>query len=180
MPKGIPKSGTNKGWFKKNQVPHNAGTAKKKLCKTCGKEITHGTWRRVYCSQECKLNGYWGKVNKGLNKGRKMRHMEGENNPNWKGGISEENHLYREIAKYRDWRLAVFRRDYFTCKKCGHKNGKYEYEYRELEAHHFIGVSQLIKNKLIKYIFDIRNGITLCKPCHRTITNIKRRSICQI
>lgn len=89
----------SKGQWFKGFKPWNAGIAKKRLCKTCNKEITHGTWRRVYCSQECKLNGYWGRINKGLNKGRKMSEevkqkiSEGikrlnrldDKNTNWKG-----------------------------------------------------------------------------------------------
>lgn len=43
----------------------------------------------------------------------------GENAPNWKGGVSSENELFRKSALYREWRSAVFDRDAHTCQQCG-------------------------------------------------------------
>ena len=56
--------------------------------------------------------------------------------------------------EYRVWRLSVFRRDDFTCQKCG-KRGDWE-------AHHIV---QWVVSKELRY--DVDNGITLCKSCHK-------------
>jgi 5-methylcytosine-specific restriction endonuclease McrA len=58
-------------------------------------------------------------------------------------------------AADREWRIAVFSRDNFTCQRCGLHGGR-------LEAHHikpFKAYPQL-RHRL-------SNGLTLCKPCHR-------------
>lgn len=61
----------------------------------------------------------------------------------------------RQSFQWKDWRGAIFKRDNWTCKECGVK-GVY------LEPHHIIPLRSDV-NKL----FDINNGITLCRPCHR-------------
>ena len=65
-----------------------------------------------------------------------------------------ENRAMRQAPEYRDWRKAVFIRDYYTCKKCSTKGG-------ELRAHHLSSFSRDKKNR-----FNIDNGVTLCKGCH--------------
>lgn len=105
----------------------------------------------------------------------------GKNHPNYKGGITP---LYRAIgscAEYRQWREAIYKRDNFTCQKCGDNKG------RNLQAHHnkksFIELLaeflqkykqyNLIKDqsKLLKLAkkykpFWTAEGITYCKKCH--------------
>lgn len=61
----------------------------------------------------------------------------------------------RTTLDYKKWRLSVFERDKFTCKICGYK-GKY------LEAHH---IEKWSTNFNLRY--EIDNGITLCKKCHK-------------
>lgn len=57
--------------------------------------------------------------------------------------------------RYKKWRITIFKRDNFRCQLCG--AGK------NLEAHHIIK-----KSLHPELIFDIDNGITLCKDCHET------------
>ena len=59
------------------------------------------------------------------------------------------------------WRKSVFERDGYVCQGCGFDKGKI------LEAHHIIFVSDCIKNDQWELIFDIDNGLTLCKKCHK-------------
>ncbi len=80
----------------------------------------------------------------------------GQNHWNWKGGISAENRADRNGSKRKEWTMAVFRRDYWTCKTCGFHGQK-----ADMVAHHIIHWS---KSKELR--FDVSNGITLCRSCH--------------
>lgn len=50
-----------------------------------------------------------------LGLGKPAPWAKGENNVNWKGGISDKNRLIRESDQYKQWRRDVFVRDQFTC-----------------------------------------------------------------
>lgn len=99
----------------------------------------------------------------------------GRNNPMWRGGLwvnglSEMKEHLRKLAQYRDWRTAVYRRDNYTCQRCGARGGG-----TYLEAHHLIPFIELIKRYNIRTLdealactalWDISNGATLCSECH--------------
>ena len=86
---------------------------------------------------------------------------KGSKNPNWKGGLTAKQVVIRSCTKYKNWRKAVYERDDYKCVICGIEgNGK------NLEAHHIIPLSILIKDK--KPLFEISNGKTLCSKCHKT------------
>lgn len=53
-----------------------------------------------------------------------------------------------------EWRMSVYKRDNYTCQKCGKKGN--------IQAHHII---PLVVDKSLA--LDINNGITLCIPCHQ-------------
>lgn len=78
----------------------------------------------------------------------------GSENPNWKGGISQDNIRARQSVVYKSWRTKVFIKDDYTCQKCFQK-GIY------LVAHHILNFSQYPQLRT-----NIKNGITLCKECH--------------
>jgi len=80
--------------------------------------------------------------------------QSGENHPNWKGGVTDKNRRLRSTSKYKEWRISIFERDNYTCKKCGKIGGT-------LNAHHIENLSQNESK-----ITDINNGITLCIKCH--------------
>ena len=58
--------------------------------------------------------------------------------------------------------MSVFKRDNFTCQKCGIVG-------RELNAHH---IKPYAKYKELRY--ELSNGITLCEDCHKLVH--KRRT----
>lgn len=81
----------------------------------------------------------------------------GENSAHWLGGVTPEKAKIRNSRQMVEWRKAVFLRDNYTCQLCK-KRGTH------LHAHHLIPFS--VDEKLR---FDIENGQTLCKECHRMV-----------
>lgn len=59
--------------------------------------------------------------------------------------------------------LAVFQRDNFTCQGCKQRGGR-------LHAHHILAFSQFPEHR-----FDVSNGLTLCKECHKKTDNYAGR-----
>jgi len=99
-------------------------------------------------------------------RGKKIR---GENHYNWNGGISNLNRSIRQLDEMRKWQKQVKKRDK-RCMVCGNKN--------ELESHHINSVSNIMSNHNITNrdearkcdeLWNINNGITLCRKCHYEI-----------
>jgi len=93
----------------------------------------------------------------------------GNKSRNWQGGKTDLTRCIHSLDKYKKWRLAIFIRDNWTCQNCK-KVGVY------LEPHHIKSLKVIIKeNNLVdsgdalrcKELWDIDNGITLCKDCHK-------------
>lgn len=82
----------------------------------------------------------------------------------WKDGISKENKIIRNSLEMRLWRESIFKRDNYKCQLqyvgCSKKNSN------KLEANHIKLFSTHPKLR-----FEISNGITLCKDCHKEIRN---------
>lgn len=87
---------------------------------------------------------------------QKMREASsrGEKSRFWKGGG------HRAKAS-KEWRDIIFKRDNWTCQQCNLK-GVF------LEAHHIKSWAHYPELR-----FDIANGITLCKECHKLTDNYK-------
>lgn len=83
---------------------------------------------------------------------------KGENNPNWKGGVSYE-YEGRLSLECLDWKKNVYKKDNYTCQCCGAKNGNGKHI--TLNAHHIFNW-----NDYEGLRYDINNGITLCDKCH--------------
>ena len=58
------------------------------------------------------------------------------------------------LLKIKNWRIAVFERDNYTCQCCKNRGSV-------LNAHH---IHNFAKYKDLR--FELNNGITLCKKCH--------------
>jgi hypothetical protein len=129
-------------------------TNKPLICAWCGDEfyVSASQQRlrnRVCCSNSC--HGFFFAA-------------RGDKNKLWRGGTSKINTVIRQSPGGQAWRKSVFGRDDFTCQKC-HKRGGY------IQAHHIKPFS-----KFPELRFDISNGITLCKACHRDVHAAKNNS----
>lgn len=93
--------------------------------------------------------------------------IKGKLNPNYNPNITDEERNSRRLlfkeAEYKNWRNEVYKRDNYTCQKCGIKGGK-------LNAHHMDGWN---RRKDLRYKVD--NGITLCGTHHREFHKIHGR-----
>jgi len=106
----------------------------KNRCKKCGAKRAKNT--SEYC-QDC----YRGPITK-----------------RWNSELTDE---FRKEGRtinpeYSVWRLSVFERDKYTCKKCGDNKGG------NLIAHHLYSFKDY---PILRTILS--NGITLCESCHK-------------
>lgn len=162
MPKGYPNSGkqtSNKGWFKKGVPGYFKGkkrppsTGAKISASKMGHPVSEETRRKI--SEANKGKKAWNSGMKGNYPKKYYEKLCGANNKGWKGGVTP---LYKKIRKspeYKSWRVAVFKRDNYTCIFCGVRGG-------ELNADHIKPFSIYPDLR-----FSIDNGRTLCVPCHR-------------
>jgi len=86
---------------------------------------------------------------------RKMSEAQkGTKHWRWKGGVTPRN---RHSIEYSEWRRRVFKRDNYTCQKCGERDS-------DFHVHHIIPWSDAPAKR-----YEIENGITLCIPCHKKL-----------
>jgi len=129
------------------------------ICHNCNKEYirpnsiknTH-VRRNVkfnFCSNSCKYSFH-----------------TGENHPNWvkdRSCVKMENRRIRYSTRMKEWRLAVFDRDDFTCILCQNRSSV-ENPVR-LNAHHIKRFCDFPDLR-----FCVNNGATLCVECHDEVT----------
>lgn len=104
------------------------------------------------------------------NKGKEFLAIKGERNNKWKGGITSIVMKVRNCFKYRQWASDILYKDNFICQICSKRGGK-------LEVDHFPKMfSEIWREYEIKTyeqameceeFWNINNGRTLCKECHR-------------
>lgn len=149
-----------------------------KNCLKCEKTFSVHPYKkakRLYCSKICsspinraKGNGSekWKEAYKRM--GIRMR-THPEKLYNWKGGTGSLNAKIRRSIEMRQWRELVFKRDDYRCFDCGARSEKGTSVI--LNADHILRFS-----KFPRLRFDINNGRTLCKDCHRikTISELRK------
>lgn len=84
-----------------------------------------------------------------------------EKNPNWKGGITDESQVIRHSDEYLKWRSLIYKRDKYQCRICNSKVGN------NFNAHHSFSFALYPELR-----FDINNGVTICKKCHKLLHKI--------
>lgn len=153
---------STRGLFKKGFTPWNKGKKMPPMTKEQRKNMSVAGKRKVFTKEHKEniskaLNGR--KRNEpAWNKGKKFPQYSKENSPLWKGGIKKDNDR-RKSYEAVNWRIAVFKRDNYTCQTCKKVGGT-------LQAHHIKGWA---KYKKLRYVVD--NGITLCVECHKLTSN---------
>jgi len=66
----------------------------------------------------------------------------------------------RQSDEHKAWSNAVRSRDGFTCQLCGGKPKRR----KSIHAHHIVPFA---KSAALR--FDVNNGVTLCRTCHRRV-----------
>lgn len=101
---------------------------------------------------------------------------------NYKGGVASLINMMRTSIEYVTWRNNIFKLNDYTCQDCGERGGDKEahhakisfaklrneflQQYNQFSIHddkHIL--SRLAQNH--KPFWDLNNGITLCKKCHK-------------
>jgi 5-methylcytosine-specific restriction endonuclease McrA len=88
----------------------------------------------------------------------------------------------RNTTKYLSWRIAVLRRDNFTCQLC-HASIKDNNRIR-LEAHHPKPFDEICNENMVSTIeqalacgqlWDLNNGLTVCYRCHKDVEKLRTK-----
>lgn len=136
-----------------------------KKCVCCGvlKSMPLSVFNRgwKFCSNKCRY--IFKRGENGPNAGG-GQWMKGSNNPNYKDGTGYKRHERYRQDKVQQWRRRIYARDNFTCQKCNFIPKKAN----SLNAHHIKSWKEHPNKR-----FNISNGITLCKECHKKEHYIK-------
>ena len=104
------------------------------ICITCGASFTvHKSLQQKFCSRSCARRGTRSNA--------------------YKDGRSLERDRARLSPQLKVWRESVYRRDSYTCRRCGASG--------ILHAHHIERWADSPTRR-----FDVDNGLTLCEECH--------------
>lgn len=122
------------------------------------------------------------RTRKKMRESHKGRHS-GENSNFWRGGTTTLINSIRGSDKYKRWRKKVFKRDNFICQECGYDKGSI------IEPHHKKDIARILfENKIetieqalkCKELWNIDNGKTLCRKCHRKTDNYGVKAIIKV
>lgn len=164
--------------FKKGMKPWNYKGAVELKCHSCNEVYSAKPYRAdtsKFCSNECRWAGV--KIDPWKNKAVRSHSQEarariskhqrenprrGKDNWNWKGGHRTERKQSMGRYEYKEWRLAVFERDNYTCVIC-------EATGTILHADH---IKRWENHPELRY--EVDNGRTVCRACHYYITFKKK------
>jgi len=119
----------------------NNSSKLKILHESCG-DVFQMTWAHFQQGHRCP--------------GCAIKNRSGENNNRWNPNLTDDDReRERNCPENREWIKAVFKIDDHTCQKCLVRGG-------ELVAHHILPWALFPELR-----FDVENGITLCRSCHK-------------
>lgn len=158
---GSPIIARNSGDIKSNRICCSRSCSAK--VKNRNRVWTEYSRRKLSESQKGKLKGIkWSKERRI----KLSQSISGENHWNWKGGITAIHFKERNNYRMKEWRRRVFKRDDYRCRECGDKNGNGHNVI--LNAHHLKRWSKYPGQR-----YKLRNGMTLCLPCHEQTDNYR-------
>lgn len=126
------------------------------------------------------------KALKGIRRPLYSLRMRGKNNPRYIDGRTSLYNLIKNLIEYKQWRNSIYQRDNYRCQEC------YKISEGDIEVHHIKPFSIILQEFLQTYsqfspiedketlvrlaitytpFWDINNGKTLCKECHRKTKN---------
>jgi hypothetical protein len=101
----------------------------------------------------------------------RSKHLRGDRLYNWKGddALDIHRHIWLTREGGKEWRIAVRKRDSYTCQLCGWSRRRHG---GRLHVHHKAGFATYPE-----YRSEIANGITLCKRCHHWSHRLASRAV---
>jgi len=137
-------------------------------CEYCGKTVERKPWqlkKHVYCNLVCSRAA-----------------IRGKRSPVYKGESAKNSLRQRimQLPEYVAWRTAVFTRDSFKCVWCGKASGfeaDHIVPYREIRD--LYGIKTPEDARTCPAMWDVSNGRTLCRECHRKTDNYPKNLLIQ-
>lgn len=192
--RGLNQSRTNKGEGNPNYRGGNSSCVdcKKELryrynfrtdtprCKECNYNFAVGNnstnWRGGVTNPECvNCSAITGDIKSVLCRNC----YKGALHPFWKGGASTLQSLVRAMCENRQWIRQCMYRDRYTCQECNiESNGN------NMQVHHKKQFAQVLRDNEIDSVekarncaelWDMENGVTLCKSCHKLTESFNRK-----
>jgi endogenous inhibitor of DNA gyrase (YacG/DUF329 family) len=151
--------------FSSENNPNYSGGSLQLQCKICSKPFTSKRFGEKRTSKFCSHKCY---------SLFRSEHYVGSLHPNFKNTGGRITRPVRWRKKYKLWVMSILERDGNMCKICNSKEC--------LEVHHIKPLSELVTEyKAINgklngnddLFYDEKNGITLCKPCHKNVHKTK-------
>ena len=96
--------------------------------------------------------------------------LKGESNPSWAGGIYRTlRQNIMKLPEYYQWRKGVLKRDHYTCQNCFKIGGELEVDhiYPYIKIINENVISNLVEALSCADLWNLSNGKTLCKECHK-------------
>lgn len=104
---------------------------------------------------------------------------KGALHPFWRGGTSTLQTLVRGMPENRQWIKQCLYRDRFTCQEC-----RVESNGNNMQVHHIKQFAEILRDnkidsiekaKTCEELWNMNNGITLCRDCHKLTNSFNRK-----
>lgn len=155
MPKGLPKNGINKGWFKKGSTHQTLEATKLKIgLANTGHKVSEETREKIRNKNKGKRFSINTEFKKGLipwSAGKKCPQISNENHYNWKGDTIGNDGVHHWVVGKKG------KASEYICEICKEKQ------------------AQEWSNKDHSYKRNLEDYTALCRSCHRKYDYARRR-----